>query len=218
MDYFPKNFFSALVGFAYATTVALSAEKFDATPTALDNPLLQKMYACTNLDITASEFKEFELKKKIIYLGLYSIDFKINGLSQPSVLNYISFLRILLPHLKTDIKVYDDLKERYGNTKKNRAVIDVVRILLKPSEKKTFTEVEEESFRADEYQRRGFSEVDPAQKVELYKNALFIWERVHRDTDFNNDPFFQTLHYRAISKRFDLKRLIRVAEKKAQML
>lgn len=210
MVYNLKCFFHVITLFMGTSSFVLCAEK---PQISVQFPALLKMHAQTDLTISPSTFEKFDTNKKILYLGMQCIDFEQNGVTKQSVIDYVSFLRILFPHLKTDMTVWNNLANRYGKSKKDIVAIEAAHLFLKPEEKKTYEELEKELTFARGLEQKAFKEINPHNKLKLYQDSLNIWERIHRDSDYSNEPSFQSLHYQSIGKRLDLKRLIRVAKK-----
>lgn len=173
--------------------------------------LFKEIYDETQFNISAEQFEQYPINKKIIYLGALSNDFQ-NGLTQKTVTDYVTFFRIMFPHLKTSTKVWEDLTKRFGDDKKNTAVITQLRYHMNTA-KKTFEEIEQYSSKAYEIQQKGLEAQDASEKNQKYKSALFMWNLIYDDTNHNNDRRYQELNMTALSKKLELLRLVRVSQR-----
>ncbi len=174
---------------------------------------LMKLYRETNLDITSSQFEQLSGEDKVLYLELLRRDFNKNGLSQKRVADYVVFLRILFPHLKTSTKVWEDLEKRYGENSKNRAVVSELRFKINTA-KKSFEEIQKTVQFANRLEQEAVESTDLLIKVDKYRSTLAIWEQVYEDTKLSNEYSWSGLNTMALGKRLELKRLERVTARK----
>jgi hypothetical protein len=191
---------------------ALSAEEAKDLTQHPAYPAYVQQYKRTNLDISLEEFDQKPIKEKILYLGFYKLHFDENGLSERMVKTYVSFLHNLFPHLKerNDTKVWSDFEKRYGRDKNSAKVLTALRpkkVIPIVPEKKPLETLKDLALKAHSYQ-----------VSQDYEKALPLWQEIYEETKERTYYYeFRELNDQAFGKRLDLKRLIRVKNKREKI-